>query len=196
MVDLGTLGGRPQRRHRGQRRAARWSAQLRRRLRAPRVLVDAGGRDGRPRHARRPPTAMRRRSTQRPGRRHSSVTADGNSTRSPGRRRAGWSTSAPSAAAISMRSRSTTSGQVVGYSQPPPMQRRSRVLVDAGGRDGRPRHARRQRTACVGGQRPRPGGRLQLPLPAGAVSTRSRGRRRAGWSTSARSAAASPRHER
>ena len=54
MVDLGTLGGTFSWRHGGERqRPGRRLQQHRRRCRVPCVLVDAGGRDGRPRHPRR-----------------------------------------------------------------------------------------------------------------------------------------------
>ena len=109
--------------------------------------------------------------------------------RSRGRRRRLRSTSARSAAGTAARSSYTTAGQVVGYAYHPP-QDVARVLVDPGGRHGRPRDAR-GRTSwpnAVNEHGQVVGSSNWSGVSAGRPR-RSRGRRGAAWSTSAPSAA-------
>ena len=86
-------------------------------------------------------------------------------TRSRGRRRAGWSTSAPSAAPPASPSAVNDSGQVVGDSDTA-SGADARVLVDAGGRDGRPRHPRRHRQRRRCGERRAARSSATAPPPA------------------------------
>ena len=144
MVDLGTLGGTC-----SDATAVNASGQVvgfsttAGRRRAPCVLVDAGGRDDRPRHPRRHYSEAA--AVNAAARSSASAPPPGcRPMRSRGRRRAGWSISAPSAAAQQR-------AYAVNAERPGRRlqlhrrrRRRSRVLVDGGGRDGRPRHARRQ----------------------------------------------------